>query len=332
MRFILWVVVLAFLGWSGFWVLTARTIESTAGSWFDDRRIEGWAADFSALDVGGYPYRFDARFDDLALADPGTGVVWTMPEFELTALAYQPGHIIALFPEEQTLASPFNTLTVTNEDMRASARLSGTTLALQDSTMELAGVVATSTQGWEVTLDRALLAARAVPAVAHTYDLFLEANDLRPSDALRLGLDREGRLPATFETFKLDARVAFDAPWDRFAIERARPQPTQIELKTLETRWGQLELLGAGTLDIARDGTPEGTITVKATNWREIISIGQALGTIPASAVPSLTRGLEFLSALSGPSNTLDIPLSFMGGFVTVGPIPLGAAPKIRLR
>ena len=332
MRFILWLVVLAFLGWSGFWFLTARTIESTAGHWFDDRRVEGWAADYAALDVAGYPYRFDTRFSDLALADPGTGVVWTMPEFEVTALAYQPGHIIALFPAEQTLASPFNTLTVTNEDMRASARLSGTTLALSESTMEMARVAATSTQGWEVTLDRGLLAARAVPDTAHVYDLYVEARDLRPSDALRLGIDRDGRLPATFETFTLDARVGFDAPWDRFAVERARPQPTQIELKEMEARWGQLELRAAGTVDVAPDGTPEGTITIKATNWREMIGIGQALGTIPESAVPSLTRALEFMSTLSGPANTLDIPLGFAGGFVTIGPIPLGPAPKLRLR
>ncbi|MEM6729385.1 MAG: DUF2125 domain-containing protein, partial [Pseudomonadota bacterium] len=73
-------------------------------------------------------------------------------------------------------------------------------------------------------------------------------------------------------------------------------------------------------------------LTIKATNWREIISIGQALGTIPDGMVTTITRALEVLASLSGPPNTIDVPLSFQRGFVSLGPLPLGPAPKLRLR
>ena len=332
MRIVVWVIGIMVVAWTGYWFVTANLIERGAETWFDQRRDEGWQADYTGLNTRGFPYRFDTVLSDVALADPGTGVVWSAPELEIASLAYRPNHIIALFPETQTLASPFDTVTITSADMRASARLGGSRLELVESTAEMADVIMGSTAGWELTLDRGLLATRNAGPAENTYDIFFEATDLRPSDALRLGVDPQNRLPDTFETLKLDATVGFDAPWDRFAIERARPQPTDIILKDFTATWGQLELRAVGELTMDGEGTPAGRITVKATNWREMIAIGEALGTIPPNMVSMLTRGLELLASISGPSNTIDIPVSFDSGFMSVGPIPIGPAPKIRLR
>ncbi|MEO1798249.1 MAG: DUF2125 domain-containing protein [Pseudomonadota bacterium] len=331
MRFVIWIIAFATLAWSAYWFVASAAISRSAEAWFDDRRAEGWAAEYSALDVGGFPYRFDTVLSDLELADPATGVLWTMPRFEVTALAYAPTHVLAIFPDAQTLASPFNTLSVTTEDMRASARLTGTSLALSETRAELAALTATSTQGWEIRLASALAAARAGDG-ANTYDIYFEATDLRPSDTLRLGLDPQGRLPDTFETLKLDATAVFDAPWDRFAIERARPQPTRFDLKDFDARWGQLELRAVGQLAIDARGTPDGQITIKATNWREIVSLGEATGVVPEGFVPAITSALEALASLSGPPNTIDVPLTFARGRLSLGPFPLGPAPRIRLR
>ncbi|MEM6277511.1 MAG: DUF2125 domain-containing protein [Pseudomonadota bacterium] len=330
MRIMIWTIAFLALGWSGYWVVANTALERGAGAWFDARRGEGWQADYKDLTVSGFPYRFDTTLTDVALADPGTGAVWQAPEFIVTALAYQPNHVIAIFPDEQTLRSPFDTLTVTSSDMRASARVGGTNVELRESTAQMADVALRSTQGWDVTLESGLLATRAQGD--NVYDLYFEAKDLRPSDALRLGVDPQGRLPDTFETLRLDASLAFDAPWDRFAIEVARPQPTRIDLKDFNARWGQLELRAVGALDVDANGAPEGRITVKATNWRDIVSIGEATGLLPESAIPTITRGLEVLASLSGPANTIDVPLSFQRGFVSLGPIPLGPAPRLRLR
>ena len=332
MRVMLWVIGIVAAAWCGYWLVVSSSIENGAEDWFADRRAEGWQAEYSSLNTRGFPYRFDTLLEDVALADPGTGVVWSAPEFEVVALAYRPNHIIALFPPEQTLRSPFETLTITNDDMRASARLGGTRLELLESTAEMSGVKASSTQGWEVTLESGLLATRARGPQANTYDIFFDASNLRPSDALRLGIDPQGRLPDTFETLKLDARAGFDAPWDRFAVERGRPQPTRIEINEFDARWGQLELRAVGDFDVDPDGTPKGAVTVKATNWREIVSIGEALGTIPSGMVPTITRGLELLASMSGPANTIDVTLNFQNGFLSVGPLPLGPMPKLRLR
>ncbi|MEM9853747.1 MAG: DUF2125 domain-containing protein [Pseudomonadota bacterium] len=332
MRIIIWILGAATALWCIYWAVAAGFIERGAEGWLADRRAEGWQAEAASINTSGFPYRLDTELVDLALADPGTGVLWQMPRLDIRALAYAPNHVIAIFPDSQTLASPFDTLTLESGDMRASLRVEGTRVALSETTAEMTDVTAKSTQGWEVTLEEGLMAMRADQETANAYDIFFTARNLRPSDALRLGLDPQGRLPDTFETLEFDASAQFDAPWDRFAIERTRPQPVRISLKSFDATWGQLELRAVGDLDIDGEGTPEGRITVKATNWREIIRIGQALGTIPEAMVPTITRALEVLASLSGPPNTIDVPLSFQRGFVSLGPLPLGPAPKLRLR
>ncbi|MEO0894751.1 MAG: DUF2125 domain-containing protein [Pseudomonadota bacterium] len=93
-----------------------------------------------------------------------------------------------------------------------------------------------------------------------------------------------------------------------------------------------MEIRAVGTLSIDVEGTPEGRITLKATNWREIINLGEATGLLPEPFVPTVNRVLELMAGMSGPSHTIDTPLTFANGRVSLGPLPLGLAPKLRLR
>jgi hypothetical protein len=73
-------------------------------------------------------------------------------------------------------------------------------------------------------------------------------------------------------------------------------------------------------------------VIVKATNWREMLGVAEAAGAIPPSVRSGLERGLGFLAQLSGPADTLDVPLSFRNGRVMLGPLPIGPAPRIVIR
>ncbi|MEL6608877.1 MAG: DUF2125 domain-containing protein [Pseudomonadota bacterium] len=333
MRLLLWIVAAVTVVWCGYWLVVSQSVKGAGTAWFTDRQAEGWIAEYDDLSVRGFPYRFDTVVENMMLADPDTGVAWSVPDFTVTAMAYRPNHIIALFPERQVFASPFETVILTKEDMRASVRfVPGPSLALDQATAQLAGIALTSDQGWEVTLDTGLAAIRRTPVAVDSYDIYFDAKGLRPNDALRLAVDAQNRLPDTFEAMTLDATVVFDAPWDRFAIERARPQPTAITLSSFDAKWGALELRAVGEATLDDRGIPEGTFTIKATNWREIVAIGEATGAIPAGAVQTVTRMLEVMAGLSGPANTIDVPVSFKSGFITVAGLPLGPAPRIRLR
>jgi hypothetical protein len=139
-------------------------------------------------------------------------------------------------------------------------------------------------------------------------------------------------LPETLEFARGDVTASFDAPWDLNALQSARPQPTRIDVKLIEAKWGQLELRLAGGFDVDSAGRADGQITIKAQNWRDILAISAATGLIPTQLVRPIDQTLSLLSGLSGNRNTLDLPLTLDSGQMKLGPIPLGPAPLFRLR
>ncbi|MDX1743152.1 MAG: DUF2125 domain-containing protein, partial [Ruegeria sp.] len=88
----------------------------------------------------------------------------------------------------------------------------------------------------------------------------------------------------------------------------------------------------AGDLLIDEYGVPEGRITVKAVEWRRLLEMAVGTGLVASSFLPVLERTLEVMASLEGSPETLDAPLTFQRGLITLGPIPLGPAPRIVIR
>lgn len=325
--------VVAFAGWGGYWLVGARATEAAFAGWFDARRADGWVAEYEALDTAGFPNRFDTSFTGLSLADPDNDLAWQAPLFQVLTLSYTPHRFIAVWPHEQVLARPDQRLTITSEDMRASISfVPGLSLPLDHATFETTSAGIASSNGWESRIGHGQISIRRTPGgAANSYDLYLDATDLAPGADYMQGLRGVANLPDVIERVTVDGRAVFDAPWDRFAIERQRPQPTRIELDSLDATWGDLALAARGALDVDADGLPTGQIDVTATNWRDMVALAQATGALSPDWAGPLTRALEGLARLSGNPETLDVPLRFGRGIMSIGPIPIGAAPKIRV-
>lgn len=328
------VVVLVAAGlWAGYWWIGASGVKSGFAAWFDARRAEGWVADSADITVQGFPNRFDTTFTDIRLADPETGWAWEAPFFQLLALSYRPNHVIAVWPRDQKLATPLQKYTVTSAEMQASAVVGADTdLPLERANL-VADTLSITDEAGETTAMTALrLAVERVADSEATYHLGWAAENLAPARAARLRLDTTGELPQTLSAFRADIRASFDRPWDRHAIETARPQPTQITVRLAEAHWGDLELAVAGQVEVDADGHPTGQMTVKARNWRDILQLARASGRLPGGLADQLETGLSMIAQLSGNSQTLDIPLDFRGGRVFLGPVPIGPAPVLKLR
>lgn len=333
MRKLIWLVLAAAVLWGGYWFVGSRAVERGLAAWIEDRRAEGWAADYADLETRGFPNRFDTTFTDLRLADPDTGLAWSLPFFQILALSYKPYHVIAVWPDRQTVATPEESIEIGSQRIRGSVVFRpDTDLALDRTDIVAEAVTLDSTAGWHAALESGRFAIHRLEADRPSYRLGADITAMTPSAPTRRALDPLGTLPPVIETLHLDATVDFDRPWDRHAIEDARPQPTRIELDEMHALWGQLELRAAGTLEIDSEGRAEGRITVKATNWREMLDLAVSAGVVPETIAPTVEKGLEVLAGLSGSSKTLDAPLSFQKGFVSFGPIPLGPAPRFVLR
>ncbi len=334
MRFLLGAITIGAALWSGYWFVGQNGVTAGFATWFEDRRSEGWAAEYSALNTQGFPNRFDTTFTDLVLADPDTGLAWEAPFFKLLALSYKPNHVIAVFPNDQLFATPRDKYRVKAEEMRASV-ITGADirLPLERTTLTAQNLSITpDSTGETATADALRLGVERLSTGQPSYRFGLAADALSPALDWRVQLDPAGRLPDAFDALNADFTVTFDKDWDRTAIEDARPQPRRIDIKLVEARWGRLELLVAGEVDVDASGLPEGEIVVKARNWRDILQMAVTSGTLKQGFADTLESGLSLISQMAGNPETLDIPLNFAGGRVRIGPVPLGPAPVLRLR
>lgn len=333
MRILLALTLFAIAGWSGYWWVGSRSVENGLRGWLDARADAGWVAEYSEVSTRGYPNRFDTTISNLELADPATGVAWSAPFFQILRLSYRPDHVIAVWPDRQTLASPYQRLTLGAETMRASVVfVPDSDRQLDRATLVARTLQVGSTADWSADIEEVRLATRATAARANSHDIGFEATNLRPQGTFLAELAQAGFVPGTFQRLKIDATVGFGGPWDRTAIETARPAITDVELHLLQADWGKLELWMAGDLTVDAAGVASGSITVKAKNWREMLQLAVTAGWIPDGFAATLESGLEVLAGLSGSPETLDAPLRIRNGAVSFGPIPLGQAPRLRLR
>ncbi len=333
MRILIAVVLVAAFLWFGYWFVGSRALQAGIEQWFAARRAEGWVAETSDITVRGFPNRFDATLSGIELADPDTGLAWTAPFFQMLALSYRPNHLIAVWPHEQTLMTPWQRIEATTTEMRASVVLDdGADLALNRVALVAEDLQLDSSAAWSVAAQGVRFATRRRPGSLSAHEVGFDATGLSPGAGLRDRLDPARALPPEIGRLHLDATIDFDAPWNRHALAAARPQPTQVTLGDLSAEWGGLKLSAAGDLDVDTRGVPAGRIVVSATNWREMLELAVTAGALPASLATTVERTLEALATLAGGGDTLDVPLIFAGGRVSVGPMPLGPAPRLVLR
>jgi len=335
MRFLLAVILVAATAWAGYWLLGAQAIERGLRGWLDARVAEGWVVSVDDLRTAGFPNRFDTTLDHIEMADPATGWAWQAPFFQILALSYRPSHVIAVWPDRQTLATPLQRIDIASDPMRGSMVFAGgNAFTLDRATITASDVALVSTMDWQAAMADSQLAVRRTPARAgHSYDIAFSATDLALPDGVAARLGQGAMVGDTVQRLSIDAQIAFDAPWDRRAIEERRPQPRRIDLSLARASWGGLDLRIAGALDVDDAGIPTGSITIKATNWREMLAMAQAAGVIPANLGRLVEGGLTQIARMNGNPDTLDVPLRFADGRISLGGVlPLGPAPRLVLR
>ncbi|MGB7319584.1 MAG: DUF2125 domain-containing protein [Planktotalea sp.] len=332
MKRLLFVIVAAAALYAGYWFVGSNGARAGFVQWFEDRRSEGWVADYESITTRGFPSRFDTTISDIALADPDTGVAYSAPFLQIFALSYKPEHLIAVWPNSQTLSSPYGKAAITSADMRASLIVKkNTSLALEKANFTTDDLSLKMNTGEVYGASKALVAVERTPTANNSYHFGVELKEVALPQPKGLRLEA-GILPDKLTYARGDVTAKFDAPWDLNALQSARPQPSNISIKLIEAKWGQLELRLAGAFDVDEQGRASGKITIKAQNWRDILAVSAATGAIPSQLVRPIEQGLSLLSSLSGNRNTLDLPLDLNNGQMKLGPIPLGPAPLFRLR
>ena len=321
MRAVLAIVMLLAVLWSGYWVAGSQALSRGAEAWFAAAPAQGIEASRDSLAVRGFPNRFDLTVQDVRLADPASGYAWQAPFAQVFSLSYKPWHIIAALPPSQTLTTPAGVIALTSGKLQASVIvIPGSALTLDRTTLIGTALAATG-PGFAIRADDLRLGTRIDPARADTHQIGLEVTNLSPGVVLP-------DLPAAIGRLRVDAAATLTAPLDRFAGQ-TRPTLAALDLTEARLDWGTLSLSASGTLVADATGLAEGRITLRVDNWRLLIPVFVASGMIAPDFAPNLTRGLEVMASASPDRDVLDLPVTFARGRVSLGPFPLGPAPRM---
>lgn len=321
------------LVWTAYWHVAGWGLRSGIANWFAAQQQRGWQADHGGLATSGYPFRHINMLTGPALADPATGTAWQADWLMIESPAVWPGYQTLRFPPSPQRLSHFDaTWVVAAQDATADLRLHPgialevERLALRTGPWEIAA------DDGEVTGGGPLNLAMDQTGRRETYRLTVDAAGFTPGGGLRLLVPAGAALPAGFDALRIDAEVTFDRVWDRRALEDRRPQPVAIDLALVNMRWGEMELAAAGEVAVDAQGIPTGSLTVKAEHWREMLAMVQSAWGVPTGAADTLEQALNLVARMGGNPDYLDVSLRFQDGGMSVGPIPLGPAPRIFLR
>lgn len=318
MRVIVAVVLLGLVGYGGYWLLASRALSAQ----IDQVLVTSDAIAASDVQVSGFPYRFDLRARDVALASADAQQTWFAPDVTLTALSYRPHHLIGFVTGEQALTWNGVPMTLNSESTRASLVLTpGTALAVARANLVVDAPVL-QVAGTAHRADTVRAALRAPDTDAPTLDLAIEALTLTPDPALVAGLDPAGTLPAMIARIGLDATLVLDAP---VGLRSAR-KVEGIDLRALNFEWGTLVVSATGTLRPDGAGTLGGQITLQVQGWPLLLD---ALARNGAIAPDMLGMARQMAASMADPSTgELTLPLSVAGSRVSLGPFVLGQLPR----
>lgn len=326
MRFVLWLVAGLTALYCGYWAVAAWAIRAEAEAALAGMRAEG-RAEVTTLDVAGFPARFDVTLAAPQFTSDDGAFRWAAPELRLHALSYRPQHIIAVLPPEQELRLGGETVTVTSGDFSASAVFGLSADATLDHAQTVGKQIAlTSDAGWGLAADELRAAIRRGEGEGEQR-VGIEVLGLALTGLPAAVVTAGGALPARGERLYLDAMLSLDRPLDRFAVAEGL-QVRSADIRVLALDWGPAGLSGQGAIALSAEGVPEGRIDLSLKNWRAVFKLALALGLMQPESAPALDRALQGLALAGGNAEVLSLPLVFAGGRMSLGPVPLGPAPR----
>ncbi|RWR10133.1 DUF2125 domain-containing protein [Sinirhodobacter populi] len=322
-----------FAGW-----IAAIVVLALAASWFGGqeiaRRAQAALAEMAQMDrarvgsvsAAGFPLRVGVDFRDLALLD---GPQVETPRLVATAPLWNPldwsGDVS--LPMAVTLNGMRFDVTGTQAGggLRAGYAsgwpVRAARIAISDpaATYEAAEIPSLAARDLR-------LAAVQEGAGAYRIDAGVDALTLPPG--LAASLTPNAKFSDTIETISAQGLVTFSTPFT-LSPQPAAPEITALTIDTLRLVWDGHEIGLSGSLTVAPDGRPEGTLNLRLHDWEDWLEFAQGAFNIDRRAMPVLTILGNTLSQGTG-DGSIVAPLTFRNGEMALGPVPLGPAPLLR--
>lgn len=278
MRLLILVILLAFGLWSGYWWIGAAAQKTLWEERMSALRAAGWEIDVGALQLRGYPNRFDTQLSNLTVISPRGDWGWSTEIFELFALSYKPHHMIAVAAPLQSITTPLWSARLTSHDLRASLIFTPDT---QASLMR--SHITARTLDLELADGDSATLARLDMALHRASTPLLYALGIRLENARLPAAWRQAKgaalLPAEVSFLTLDAQIETTVPLDRHMAQSVSAAIMGLTVNSLHAKWGALEIRADGHLEMTAEKDIIGALDLSLSDWlphAEII-FGEAL-------------------------------------------------------
>ncbi|MGL4311716.1 MAG: DUF2125 domain-containing protein [Paracoccaceae bacterium] len=329
MRALAWIVAVLTALWGGYWFVGSRVVKSAALNAVETLRADGNTLDYSDLSLRGFPNRFDLTLTDTVFSPVGGGFRWQAPFVQSFALSYRPNEVIVVFPPEQKLTGPMGEMVLSATDLRASAAVAASTdLPFENSVLIGKELRLSAQPGGNFTAREMRLASDRQEDRPLAHRIGLEITSLGLDPALMARIDPKGQMPKALDTVHVDAVVGLDLPLDRHLAGRS-PHPTDIALTEARLIWGAVQITASGNLTVSANGVPQGRIEIRTLNWRPLLQLAIGADIVSPDAARTVEKLLKAMEKASGAANTISLPLVFAEGRMSLGPLPLGQAPRL---
>lgn len=326
-------VLLAVLGWGGWWFIGARGQEAGVEAWLNQQRKQGWQAEAAAVEVTGFPTAYGLQVREIALADPRTGWAWEAPEWRADSTPWMPTRFALTWPDSQTVAVPGDRADISSEVMEAVIDFRpGPSMELRQIAGDISALVVAGQQGWRAGAAGAKLDLSERPAdlaPPNSYDLRITAQDLVLPKQIVAQIDPTGWLKPKVDTFTVKAHGAFAEPIGRVTLEEGRMALRAGTVREAGFQWGDMRLTAKGSIEVDDDGFPVGDLRIEAQEWRQMVRLAQSSGIIDRDTAGTIIDAVEFLTALTGSGDSLSVSLGLSGGKVRIGPFAIANAPRL---
>lgn len=313
--------------YSAYWVFASFQLRRSVEDWIAAQESAGYTIEYDRLKIGGYPYRFQVRFDAPRIRAPQSDGGWYahFASSRANALPYDLSHWILdiggpVFLEDYT--EPGGMIELNAEDARISLvynRQGGTERV-----------------GAEVRALDIVTHAGQAPDV-RSVDLMLLSGLVEDDDRLRLRLETQGvtAAPGVLEpdiarTFgetasmaRIDLEVTQWSTLARGANALAwRDAGGVLHIAESELEWGPARLSGSGDFTIDSLSRPDGRLSLRVADPDSLADALVESGMVPRENEQALR--LAAMLAPRGPEG-VSLPFRIHDGAIYLGPVRLGS-------
>ena len=323
-RWVLSIVAALLLLWSGYWAAAAYAFEQGAHLALREAQKSGVSAQFQEISVQGYPTEFEVGVSAVSVGVANT-LTWETQKAVLHTASFKPNKITLNLSETHQINGSFGATSIATTQAEISVLFRPSWLIpLGKISLQAEDIAIDHADGFKATLGSILATVTSYADPKEAYNVTAELENISLGSLWP-------QLPTAYQSvqaLQLNTDLLFDAAWDRTAISRGLPALQRTVLNNVRFDFGDANISATGQLAHEAPLGPTGQITLTVQNWQSLFKLAKSLGYVAPNLEDMFFTLLTDLSAQTGSSDTLTLPLTLQNGRVSYGALSFGTLPK----